>query len=222
MREQRFSWPAALAGALTVSVPVLALLLAGVLAFRGSKHASPTGAIRLADGVPVGVKDTAAGALAAADNYLAVASQSIEQDPQVFAALVAQDYAPRARAGTLAQAQQIRGSDAQNMANYRDGGRAIAVIAARRLDSYTPQSATVTSWLGGFVWGPQLAPRQTWNLVNTTLDWHAGRWLVVSSDTDPTPAPVPSIVYLDGPNDRAPAFGRLAGMTAPFYGTAGG
>jgi hypothetical protein len=222
MREQGFSWPAAIAGALTVTVLLLALLLAGVLEFRDSGHASPTEAIRLADGVPVGVKDTPAGALAAADNYLAVASQSIEQDPLVFSALVAQAYAPQARPGTLAQAQKVRAGDAQNMANYRDGGRGIAVIAARRLDSYTPASATVTSWLGGFVWGPQLSPRQTWNLVDTTLDWQAGRWLVLSSDTDPTPAPVPSIVYVDGPNDRAPAFDRLAAMTAPFYGTAGG
>jgi len=220
MREQRFSWPAALTGALAVTALLVALGLAGVLGFGSSEPTFPAGALRLVDGVPVGVQDTPAGALAAADNYLAVASQSVEQDPQVFSALVAQDYAPQARPGTLAQAQQIRGSDTQNMANYRHGGRGIAVIAARRLDSYTPASATVTSWLGGFVWGPQLAPRQTWNLADTTMRWQAGRWLVVSSDTDTTPAPVPSIVYLDGPNDRAPAFGRLAGMTAPFYGTA--
>ena len=94
------------------------------------------------------------GALAAADNYLALASQSIEQDPAVFAALVAQAYAPRVRARTLAQAQELRASDPQNMSNYRQGGRGIAVIAARRLDSYTPAGARVTTWLGGFVWGP--------------------------------------------------------------------
>lgn len=222
MREQRFSWPAALAGALTMTALLLALGLAGVLEFRSSEPPSSAGALRLVDGVPVGVQHTPAGALAAADNYVAVASQSIEQDPLVFSALVAQAYAPQARPGALAQARQIRAGDAQNMANYRDGGRGIAVIAARRLDGYTSESATVTSWLGGVVWGPQLAPRQTWNLVDTTLRWQAGRWLVLSSVTDPTPAPVPSIVYLDGPNDRAPAFDRLAGMTAPFYGTAGG
>jgi hypothetical protein len=95
------------------------------------------------------------------------------------------------------------------------------VIAARRLDSYTPQQATVTTWLGGFVWGPHLSPRQSWNLVDTTLRWQTGRWLVVSSSTDPTPAPVPSVVYIDGSNDQSSAFGRLAGMTAPFYGTGG-
>ena len=67
------------------------------------------------------------------------------------------------------------------MRNYAQGGRAVAVIAARRLDRYTPGRATVTSWLGGFVWGPALSPRQSWNLVDTTLRWQSGRWLVVSS-----------------------------------------
>ncbi len=166
------------------------------------------------------MQHTRAGALAAADNYLAVASQSVEQDPAVFAALVGQVYAPGIRAGTLSQAQRLRAGDAQNMGNYREGGRGIAVVVARRLDSYTPEQATVTSWLGGVVWGPHLAPRQTWNLVDTTLGWQAGGWLVESSNTDPTLAPVPSIVYVDGGNDRAGAFARLGGMTGPVYGSA--
>ncbi len=167
------------------------------------------------------MRDTPAGALAAADNYLALASQSVEQDPAVFAALVAQAYAPGVRASTLAQAQQLRARDAQNMSNYRQGGRGIAVIAARRLDSYTPEQATVTSWLGGFVWGPRLAPRQTWNLVDTTLRWQAGRWLV----RPPAPTRRPrrsrrSCTSTAATIERR-AFARLAGMTAPFYGSAG-
>jgi hypothetical protein len=111
-------------------------------------------------------------------------------------------------------------SDVQNMSNFRQGGRGIAVVAARRLDSYTLQWATVTSWLGGVVWGPRLPPRQTWNLVDTTLQWQAGRWLLEASNPDPSAAPVPSIVYVDGGNDRVGAFARLAGMTGPFYGSA--
>jgi hypothetical protein len=167
------------------------------------------------------MKDTPAGVLAAADNYVAVASQSLEQDPGEFAELVAEAYAPQERAGTLAEAARIRGEDPRNMTNYHEGGRGLAVIAARRLDRYTPQQATVTSWLGGFVWGPHMAPRQTWNLIDTTLRWQSGRWLVESSDTEATPAPVPSIVYVDGDNDQSAAFVRLAGMSAPFYGTGG-
>jgi hypothetical protein len=209
----KLAWLAA-AGLLAVAAVLLGFA-------RGGGNGAAAGPVKLIGGVPVGVQDTPAGALAAADNYVALASQSLEQDPAVFAALVAQAYAPQARGRALAEAQRIRAGDTQNTANYREGGRGIAVIAARRLDSYTPQQATITSWLGGFVWGPHLPPRQTWNLIDTTLRWQAGRWLVLSSDTDTTPAPVPSIVYVDGANDQAAAFARLAGMTAPFYGTGG-
>ncbi len=221
MRRLGSSVFAAAAVALGLLTLVFALLVMGVLGSDEAGRGAMPGAIELSHGVPVGVQDTRDGALAAADNYLALASQSVEQDPAAFSALVAQAYAPSVRVRTLAQAQQLRGADAQNMTNYQQGGRGIAVIAARRLDTYTPQTATVTSWLGGFVWGPDLSPRQSWNLVDTTLRWQAGRWLVVSSDADPIPAPVPSVVYVSGANDRSPAFGRLTGMTAPFYGTGG-
>jgi hypothetical protein len=217
MRPRTFPSRGVLAGIAAASaVALLAAVLLNVARGRGSGGGGP---VRLVGDVPVGVQDTPAGALAAGDNYVALASQSIEQDPAVFAALVAQAYAPQARGRTLAEAQRIRSGDTQNMTNYREGGRGIAVIAARRLDSYTPDQATITSWLGGFVWGPHLAPRQTWNLIDTTLRWQQGRWLVLSSDTDTTPAPVPSIVYVDGANDQAAAFARLSGMSAPFYGT---
>ena len=164
---------------------------------------------------------TPAGALAAADNYLAVSSQSIEQHPAAFAALVAHAYAPASAAARSPKLGRLRAADPLNMTNYGDGGRGIAVVAARRLDSYSPQSATVTSWLAGFVWGPRLSPRQSWNLVDTTLRWQSGRWLVVSCDTDPTPAPVPSVVYVEGSNDQSAAFARLAGMSAPYYAAGG-
>ncbi len=218
MRER--TWPPSALATVAVCVLALVVLMGVILANGGAAKRSPAGAVELVGGVPVGVRDTPGGALAAADNYLAVASQSVEQDPAVFAALVAQVYAPGIRASTLTQAQRLRARDVQNMGNYRLGGRGIAVVAARRLDSYTPQQATVTSWLGGFEWGPRLAPRQTWNLVDTTLQWQTGRWLVEASSTDPTLAPVPSIVYVDGGNDRAGAFARVAGMTGPFYGSA--
>jgi hypothetical protein len=170
-------------------------------------------------GVAVGVLDTPAGALAAADNYLASASQTMEQNPAAFAALVTAVYAPASRASTLRQAAQARTADVPDMRNYAQGGRAVAVIAARRLDRYTAGRATVTSWLGGFVWGPALSPRQSWNLVDTTLVWRRGRWLVLSMNTERTPAPVPSVVFVDGHNNESPTFNaRLAGMTAPFYG----
>jgi hypothetical protein len=208
-----------LAGALALCALLAALLATGVLDHNSSSGADV--AVQLVHGVPVGVQDTPAGALAASDNYVALAAQSIEQNPGVFAALVAQAYLPGARERALAQARALRTADTQNIGNYAEGGRGLAVVAARRLDSFSPATATVTSWLGGFVWGPRLAPRQTWDLVDTTLDWQGGRWLVASSQVQATPAPVPSIVYVQGSNNTTGAFARLAGMSAPVYGTAG-
>jgi hypothetical protein len=203
-----------------IAVSLVAFVLLGVdLARQSGGRGAAAAAIELESGVPVGVKHTPAGALAAADNYLADSAQTLEQDPSAFGQLVAKVYAPSARTQTLAAAQQLRLSDADGMGNYSEGGRGLAVVAARRLDSYTPSSATVTSWLAGFVWGPRVSPRQSWNLVDTTLVWRSGRWLVVSSQTDATPAPVPAIVYVDGHSDSLGSFSRLAGMTAPFYGS---
>jgi hypothetical protein len=218
MRDRRVSSATIVLATMIVVATVAFALLALELAGQGG-GGSAAGAIKLEGGVPVGVEHSAAGALAAADNYLAAASQALEQDPGAFGALVARDYAPASRQQTLAQAQQLRLSDPVGMDNYSEGGRGLAVVAARRLDSYTPISATVTSWLAGFVWGPHLPPRQSWNLVDTTLTWNSGRWFVVSSQTDATPAPVPAIVYVDGRNESSVAFSRLAGMTAPFYGS---
>ena len=205
---------------------VLVLSIAATVALTrattpGSAASHGQQAVEMVDGVPVGTERTPAGALAAADNFLAVASQSVEQSPRGFSAVVAQAYEPASRDGALAEARRLRAHDTSNMSNYAAGGAGIAVIAARRLDSYTSGSATVTSWLGGMVWGPHLTPRQTWSLVDTTLRWSKDRWLIVSCEADSTPAPVPALVYVDGANDRAPAFGRLAGMSAPFYGTGG-
>jgi hypothetical protein len=216
MRDRRVSGALiALIGLSLVAFVLLGLELAGQSGGRGAA----TAAIALERGIPVGVKHTPGGALAAADNYLADSAQALEQDPSAFAQLVAEVYAPSARAQTLAVAQQLRLSDPAGMGNYNAGGRGLAVVAARRLDGYTRSSATVTSWLAGFVWGPHVPPRQSWNLVDTTLVWSSGRWLVTSSQTDPTPAPAPAIVYVDGHNDSLAAFSALAGMTAPFYGS---
>jgi hypothetical protein len=216
MRDRGLSITAVLAVAACLAFVLMLALVLG----RGSESGSPP-TVELVEGVPVGVQRTPAGALAAADNYVALASQSIEQDPPLFNRLLAQAYAPEARARTLTQARRIRTADVQNMNNYEEGGRAVAVIAARRLESYTQIHARVTSWLGGFIWGPHLAPRQTWNLVETMLRWQDGRWLIETSSTEATPAPVPSIVYVDGANNQTPAFARLHDMSAPFYGATG-
>jgi hypothetical protein len=201
---------------------VLALCLIGVGVLIGRATAAGEGSssdpIALVDGIPVGVSDTPAGALAADDNYLAIEAQTDAQDPRLFGALVATAFTPSARRTSLAQAAALRASDSSLISAYTAGARALAVVGARRLDSYSRARASVTTWLAGFVWGPTLQPRQTWNLVNSKLVWHDGRWLLAQVNVEATPAPVPSIVYVDGNNNRAAAFNALDGMTAPFYG----
>jgi hypothetical protein len=205
--------------AITVAA-ALAVLVGVVIGRATTAHTgAPPGVVTI-DGIPLQTVDTRAAAVAAADNALAIASQTVEQDPAAFARLVRVAYAPTVRAATLTQAARLRADDPVNMANYRAGGRAVALVAARRLDAFSGGRATVTSWLGGFVWGPHLAPRQSWNLVRTRLAFEHGRWLVRSSSALATPAPAPSIVFVNGHNNQTTAFNnRLAGMTAPFYGT---
>jgi hypothetical protein len=202
------------------AITALSLLAIGVLIGRMSltRQASSGNPISVINGVPVGVSDTPAGALAADDNYLAIEAQTDEQNPRAFATLVATAFTPHAERSSLAQAAQLRGSDSSLMSDYAAGARALAVIGARRLDSYSPARARITTWLAGFLWGPTLAPEQTWNLVGTTLVWRQRRWLLAQVHVEATPAPVPSIVYVDGHNHQAGAFSALDGMTAPFYG----
>ncbi len=103
----------------------LAALATGALLGRATAPAgNPADAgLRLLGGIPVGVARTPAGALAAADNYVALASQTVEQSPDAFAQLVAAAYAPSARALTLRQAAAIRAADPTGMRNYELGGR---------------------------------------------------------------------------------------------------
>ncbi len=203
--------------ALVALLVAFALLLARLLSDK-EPLVRPAAAIVLRGGVPVGVVHSRAGALAAADEYLALSSQTLEQNPVAFAALVGQAYAPVVRSRVLSEAQQIRASDTENMANYAQGGRGLALVAAHRLDSYTSRTALVTSWLEGIVWGPHLPPRQTWNVVDTTLSWSGGRWLILDSHVDANAAPVPAIAYLRDGDDTAGAFARLDGMSSPTYG----
>ena len=194
---------------------MLGFALLGIEISRaGGSGLGPT--LVLVDGVPVGEAHTPAGALAAADNYLALSSQTLEQDPRAFAALVSEAYAPQVRASTLAEAQRLREGDVSDIAAYR---RAPARSRSSPHVAWTPtppRQATITSWLAGFLWGPHTPPRQSWNLVDTTLRWQSGRWLVDSQDVDATPAPVPARVYLTAGNDRYEAFARLEGMSRPL------
>jgi hypothetical protein len=221
MRQRRISRIAVAGGGAVAAVAALALVFLPRPHSHVGRQADNSGLVEVIDGVPVGVEHSRAGVLAAADDYVAVSSQTLEQDPRVFAALVSEAYAPQLRSRVLGEAQEIRASDTQNMANYAQGGRGLASVVAQRLDSYSPTTAAVTSWLGGIVWGPHLTPRQTWSLIDTTLAWSGGRWVILDSHLDATPAPVPAIVYVQAGSDASVAFARLDGMSSPLSGIGG-
>jgi hypothetical protein len=104
--------------------------------------------------------------------------------------------------------------------NYASGGRNVAVIGARRLESYDGTQASVLTWGGGIVWGPSQKPTQRWFLVRTRLLWDGSRWRVDLLDTLDRDAPAPAVVVAGPRADTAAAFDRdLNSMTAPVYGS---
>jgi hypothetical protein len=182
---------------------------------------APAGAIRVVDGVPIGIEHSRAGALAAADNYVATATETAIQNPARYEQLVRRVYAPKYRVTALREAREARSGAPEIVAAYKNGRTGVAVMAARRLDAYTGGRAQVTTWRGGVVWGPTDKPFSQWFLTETGLIWDGQRWLVEKIDDTQRPAPAPPIRYQDREALRVATFDReLRGMTAPVYGTA--
>ena len=174
-----------LARAGLVSVTALAAL-GGVLAGRAGS--TPPGApIEFARGVPVGVADTPAGAVAAADEYLATEQQTVGDEPGRFGALVAADYAAPIKAGALAAGERDRHGDSVGIPDRAGGARSFTVIGADRLDAYGGGVATVSTWAGQIYWGPGRTPAQVWALGQTTL-CVGGRAVAGDPHEDPGPA----------------------------------
>ena len=177
-------------------------------------------AIELIGGVPVGVQQSRAGALAAADNYVALATETVIQDPKRYEQLVRRVYAPSYQPTALREGASLRRSATKAVETYAAGGRTIAVVAARRLDTYGGTRAAVTTWLGGVTWGPDRKPGQNWQLIESSLRWDGQRWLVERMDDASRPAPAPTVVGYDNADSlKSSTFDReLRGMTAPTYG----
>lgn len=219
-------------GALVVAATIVAVLIVGAIGWALGRSTAPDapgnndtagGPIRSIGGIPVGVQHSRAGALAASDNYVALGSETITQDPARYTRLVRTVYEPGYQRTALTEAKQVRASSADAVANYEAGGRGVALVAARRLDTYSDSRAMITTWLGGFSWGPKKKPGQTWYLTESTLRWDGQRWLVEKIDTAARPAPAPTNVgYDDKSALTTPTFDReLRGMTGPLYGAAG-
>jgi hypothetical protein len=192
-------------------------------AFTVGHQAVPTAtrprAILLVHGVPVGVLDTPAGAVAAADNYVASEDDALLSSDQTRA-VVDTEWAPQERAVELAQpfpAAALAG----NPATLR-GLKLTALVAADKLESYSPQSAEVGVWSEITLWSPTVEPAQHWSLDTVILAWESGRWLTTSRSAAPdSGTPVPGWTSGTMRDRTSAAFdARLAGMAAPYYGGA--
>jgi hypothetical protein len=177
-------------------------------------------AIRTIGGVPVGIQRSRAGALAAADNYVARVTETIVQDPAAYGRLVRAVWVPEGQDGALQEGETSRQRSTAAVENYAAGGRGLAIVAARRLDTYDGTRAEVTTWTAGFNWGPQQRPGQRWFLTETTLRWEGQRWRVERMEEAQRPAPAPARVgYDDAASLKTATFDReLRGMTASTYG----
>jgi hypothetical protein len=200
---------------------VALLITGGALAFgytTAPKGTRPN-SVRLEHGVPVGILDTAAGAVAAADNYVASEDNALLSADEIRR-VVDTEWAPAARGVELAQpypAATLAGKPATFA-----GLRLTAAVAADKLEAFSTTRAQVGVWSEITTWSPTVVPTQRWALDTVTLVWDSGRWLVTSRSAAPdaaTPAPAWTS---GGMQDRVrTAFDtRLAGMSAPYYGRA--
>jgi hypothetical protein len=200
-------------------VAVIAMLMAAgafALGHTSTPRAGSPNLIRLEHGVPVGVLDTRAGALAAADNYLASEDEALlsaDGTRRVVDAI----WAPADRAVELVQPFPAAGL-AGKPATFA-GLKLTAAVAADKLESYTPQTAQIAVWHEITIWSPTVAPTQRWTLDTVTLVWDSGRWLVAQRSPAPdSKTPVPSWTSGGPPDRTSRAFdARLAGMSAPYY-----
>ncbi len=182
---------------------------------------SPADPISYVHGIPVGVVHSPGGALAAADSYVLVEQESVEQNPPREGRLIAIDDAPSYRAADARSAAEIRSEDRAGMAFLAHGGRSFAFVGARRLDYYGGSAAQVTTWRTQIFWGAgePRTPTQAWGLDQTSLEWSSGRWLVTRNITLQDSAPAPALTAQSDPsNTAAPLFAsQLAGFAPPSY-----
>ncbi len=206
-----------------VALSVSSLLLAAVAFVAGTAaHAPAPDPVQTRHEVPVGVQHSPAGAVAAADDYVATEQATVERDPTRFAALVSEDYAGALRASALVEAAADRKRDPRGMRLWADGGESFTTVGAHRLDWYRDNSAQVTVWVGQVFWGPGQPPCQVWGLTRATIVWGNRHWQVTSMDTAPGTAPAPARLPQASPEDDSSArfSSELAGFSSVSYGSA--
>jgi hypothetical protein len=155
------------------------------------------------------VLDTPAGALAAADNYVAagITASLARSELREFAdALVA----PAARPSLLATTARLPSPP--------PGTNAIGTVVAHSLVSYARARARVSAWEVGSYWGESVAPTQYWAMADLTLRFFGGRWQVTVLE-ERLPGPVPARIAGTSAAATAGTWSQaLTGMSAPYYG----
>jgi hypothetical protein len=200
-----------------------ALLLAGGFAAGhqpSSRSVSRPPIIRLEHGVPVAVRNSPAGAIAAADNYLAAEDQALTA-AGALRQVVGADWAPADRATELSRpfpAATLAGRP-QTFA----GLKLTAAVAATKLVSYAGGDAEVGVWHEVTVWSSAVEPTQRWMLDTVGLRWSSGQWVIASRSSAPDAhTPVPAWTNGTTADRTTGAFeSRLAGMSVPYYEGAG-
>lgn len=198
-----------IAGALVLAGALAVAFAAGrsTVALRGTP--TPT---RVENGIPIGVLHTPAGALSAADNYVATGITA-GLDPRALEAFAKALLIPAARPVLIAASERLAQGSSPPA-----GTSAIGTVVAHALRSYVGDAAEVSTWELGSYWGAGLVPTQYWALADLSLRWSDGRWQVVSVQ-ERLPGPVPARVSgAQAARTSASWNQALTGMSAPFYG----
>ena len=194
------------------------LLVTAVLggAFAAGRSTAPPGPtpdpIRLEHGIPVGVVNTPGGALVAADNYVA-AGISASLDTAELGRFASAAISPAAREQIIEDNRRLA-----ETASLPSGARVLGSVVAHRLDSFSRDSAVVSTWALTSYWGPSVASKQYSALVQLSLRWTTDRWQI-SAVRESVPGPVPALIGGTWKASSTPGWDRaLAGMAAPYYG----
>jgi hypothetical protein len=197
---------------------VLVLAVGGFLLGRSTTGDDAPNAVATVNGVTIGTDPSRAGALAAADNYVATAVDEILASPDEYEKFVREAFQAQSVSEALEAARGLREELPNTVAAFADGMHTTTWPAARKLVSYGNGRAQVLTWTGSTNWGGKNPPKQSWALNRTTLVWEREGWRIQKMQADPADAPAPATVRVQGTGDTNETFEILDDMTAPIYG----
>jgi hypothetical protein len=196
-----------------LAVVWLGVLGCGLAAGRSTLHGGGApDPLRLDHGIPGGVRDAPAGALAAADNYVAT-GVTASLDPNQLRQFANSVVDPAARGQFIASTR----ASAEG-GGPPPGARVIASVVAHRLNRFDGRTAAATEWALGSYWDGGVEPTQYSALVELSLRWSGSQWQI-ESVRESLPGPVPAVVADRGAARTSGVWDEaLSGMSSPFYG----